>query len=51
MKYEEKGFDVIVMGYFDARIGMGAEEQPSSNGKRMLEFVRAGDLNVGNRLQ
>ena len=51
VKYEEKDFDVIVMGDFNARIGLGAEEHPSSNGKRLLELVRAGDLSVGNQLQ
>ena len=28
VKYEEKGYDVIVMGDFNARIGLGAEEHP-----------------------
>ena len=51
MKYEEKSFDVIVIGDFNARIGLGAEEHPNSNGKRMLELVRVGDLSVGNQLQ
>ena len=46
VKYEGKDFDVnycdgliIVMGNFNARIGLGAEEHPNSNGKR-LELVR-----------
>ena len=51
VEYEEKGFDVIVMGGFNARIGMGVEEYPNSNGKRLLEPVRMGDLSVGNQLQ
>ena len=40
---------LFVMGDFNARIGLGAEEHPS-NGKRLLELVRAGDLNIGNQL-
>ena len=51
VKYEEKGFDVIVMGDFNARIGLRAEEHPNSNGKRLLKLVRARDLIVGNQLQ
>ena len=50
VKYEEKGFDVIVMGDFNARIGLGAEEYPNSNGKRLLELVRTGDFSIGNQL-
>ena len=49
VKYEENGFDVIVMEDFCARIGLEAEEHPNSNGKRLL--VRAGDLNLGYQLQ
>ena len=37
VNYEEKGLDVIVMGDFNARIGLGAEEHPNSNGKRLFE--------------
>ena len=47
-KYEEKGFDVIVMRDFNAIIGLGAEKHPNSNGKRVL--VMAGDLSIGNQL-
>ena len=50
MKYEEKGFDVV-MGNFNARIGLGAEDGPNSNGKRLLGLVRVGDFGVGNKLQ
>ena len=32
VKYEENGFDVIVMEDFNARIGLGAEEHPNSMG-------------------
>ena len=38
MKYEEKDFDM--MGNFNARIGLGAEDLPNSNGKRLLDLVR-----------
>ena len=34
------------MENFYVRIGLGAEEHPNSNGKRLLEFVMAGDLSV-----
>ena len=51
VKYEEKSFDVIVMGDFNARIGVGAEEHPNSNGKCMLELMRVGDLSIENQLQ
>ena len=46
--YEEKGFDIVVMEDFNGRIGLGTEEHPNRNGKRLLELVRTGDLNVGN---
>ena len=36
VKYEEKGFGVILMG--DARIGLGAEEHPNSNVKRLWSW-------------
>ena len=39
VKYEEKGFDDIVMGDFNVRIGLGAEEHPNRKGKRLLELV------------
>ena len=32
-------------------IGVGAGEHPNSNGKRLLELVRAGDFCIGNQLQ
>ena len=51
MKYEEKGFDVAVMGNFNARIGLGAEDHPNSNGKKLLDLVRLGDFVVRNKLQ
>ncbi len=35
------------MGYFNAKVGLGAVEHPNSNGKRLLELVRADDQNVG----
>ena len=37
MKYvEEKGFDGV-MGDFNARIGLGVEDRPNSNGKRLWD--------------
>ena len=38
MKYEEKGFDIIVMENFNARIRLGAAAHPNSNGKRLLSW-------------
>ena len=40
MNYEEKDFDVVVMGDFNARIGLGAEDHPNNNGRRLLDLVR-----------
>ena len=47
MKYDEKGSDVIVMGDFNTRIGLEAEEHPSSNRKRVLDLVRREILAYG----
>ena len=40
-----------MIGDFNARIGLGAEDRPNSNGKRLLDLVRLGDFVVGNKLQ
>ena len=42
VKKEEKGFDVIVMEDFNARIGLGAEEHRNSNGMRLLKVGEGG---------
>ena len=39
------------MGNFNARIGLGAEDHPNRNGKRLLDLVTLGDFVVGNKLQ
>ena len=39
------------MGNFNARIGLGAEDCPNSNGKRLLDLVRLGDFVIENKLQ
>ena len=49
MTNKGNGFDV--MGDFNARIGLGAEDNPSCNGKRLLDLVKLGDFVVGNKLQ
>ena len=51
MKYEEKGIDVVVMEDFNARFGLGAEDRPYSNGKRLLNLEKLVDFVVGNKLQ
>ena len=43
----EKVSDVMIMGDLNAKIGLGAEEQPNSYEKRLLKLVRAGDLKRG----
>ena len=40
IEYEEKGFDVDVMGDFNARIDLGTEDRPNSNGKRLSDLVK-----------
>ena len=40
-----------MMGDFNVIIGLGAEDGPNSNGKRLLDLVRLGDFVVGNKLQ
>ena len=40
MKYEEKSFWGGGGGDINARIGLGAEDRPNSNGKRLLDLVR-----------
>ena len=47
--YEEKCFDV--MEDFNARISVGAEDRPNSNGKRLLDLVILGDFVEGSKLQ
>ena len=34
----------------NARISLGAEDGPNSNGKRLLNLMRLGDFVVGNKL-
>ena len=50
MKYEEKGFVVILCWGINARIGSGVEDHPNSNRKRLWDLVRSGDFVVGNKL-
>ena len=38
------------MGDFIAIIGLGSEDHPNSNGKRLLDLMRLGDFVVGNKL-
>ena len=64
VKYEEKALMLLWReeiwrkklwcycdGDFNVRIGLGAEELPNSNGKRLLVLVRVEDHNIENQLQ
>ena len=42
---------MVLMLDFNARIGLGVEDGPNSNGKRLLGLVRLGDFVVGKKLQ
>ena len=35
-KYQNEEYEVILMGNFNARIKIGSEEHPNSNGRRLL---------------
>ena len=48
--YQEAGFDVLVMGDFNAQIGLGTERSPSRNGRKFLYLVGMCNLRVGNQL-
>ena len=48
--YEEAGFEVLVPGDFIAHVGLGAEQSPNRNGRKLLDLVRVCDLRVGNKL-
>ena len=47
---QEEGYEVVVMGDFNAHIGLGTEQQPNRNGRRLLNLVWAGELIIGNEL-
>ena len=38
------------MGDFNAHIGLGAEQSPNRNGRKLLDLVRVCNLHVGNQL-
>ena len=46
---KRKVFDAVVMGDFNARIGLGAEDHPNSNGKRLLDLVKSDNFVVRNK--
>ena len=41
----------VVMGDFNAIIGLGAEDHSNSNGKRLLDLERLGDFIAEKKLQ
>ena len=49
-RLQEEGYEVIVMGDFNAHIGLGTEQQPNRNGRRLLNLVWDGELIIGNEL-
>ena len=50
MKYEEKGFDVDVMGEILMQNWFGSTRGPNRDRKRLLGLVRLGDFVAGNEL-
>ena len=48
LKYEDSGFEGVVMGDFNAHIGLGSEEAPNRNGHRLLHLVEAARMSIGN---
>ena len=49
-RLQGEGFEVVVMGDFNAHIGLGDEQQPNKNGQRLLNVMWAGGLVIGNEL-
>ena len=47
---QQKGFSIVLMGDFNAHIGLGEEQSPNKNGQKLLNVVWACDLRVGNEL-
>ena len=50
VRLQQKGFSVVLMGDFNAYIGLGEEQSPNRNGQKLVNFVWACDLKVGNEL-
>ena len=49
-RLQEEGYEVVVMGDVNAHIGLGIEQQPNRNDRRLLNLVWAGELVTGNEL-
>jgi len=49
-RLQGEGFEVVVMGDFNAHIGLGDEQHPNRNGQRLLNLVWADGLVIGNEL-
>ena len=45
--FQEAGFDVLVMGDFNAYIGLGSEQSPNRNGRKLLDLVGVCNLCIG----
>ena len=50
MRLQQKGFRVVLMGDFNAHIRLGEEQSLNRNGQKLVSFVWACDLRVGNEL-
>ena len=35
--YREEGFEVLVVSVYNAHIGLGAEQSPNRNGRKLLD--------------
>ena len=49
--FEGKGYEVILMGDFNARIRLCEEAHPNSNGRRLLHLVCVRELAIGNEMK
>ena len=48
--YQEEGFEVLVVGDFNLHLGIGAEQSPNRNGRKLLDLVGVWNLSIGNQL-
>ena len=50
-RYKQQGFEIMVMGDFNAHIGLGREQKPNRNGNRLLSVVGAENMLIGNKAE
>ena len=48
--YQEAGFEVLVIGDLNSHIGLGVEQSPNRNGRKLLDLVGVCNICVGNQL-